>query len=498
MYWGSDDNITVVGSHAALVARMLAGGRQVQRDALGACWLAYTGSFVVGQASGFETVQSVPAEAAVVIDPEHGARLSKLSWVPWRFDEIPERSTDELVAEVHDDIATSIEAAHSMPAPDHVTDLTGGKDSRLILAVILEAGESHDFRFRTMGADDLPDVVVAKRLAEAYHLDHSVGHDQQELERQHARMRAMHELNDGTATWEELRSRVHVGTWAGMRSVGNLMAGGPPYGDRSVLSGACGEALRTNYPGSVRIGSPSHLDRAVDGLFHFGEADIIQRDARDFYDAELRRVLYEHACAGDAPPDVVDIFYLRNRLRRWFGTTRELDETNTVCPLYTSFGIRTAFALGTHERRAERLHYEIMRRSCASLVNASFHNCAWSADLQSPAPARPSAERPQFSWPPEAHARHPQPEPSLAPPPARTRRDFVSDTQLRREAPMVALMSTVFADPANPVFTVLDQAAVLGAVERFAELSVPAKDQVYGALTAAMWLGGYDLYLPRR
>jgi hypothetical protein len=48
-------------------------------------------------------------------------------------------------------------------------------------------------------------------------------------------------------------------------------------------------------------------------------------------------------------------------------------------------------------------------------------------------------------------------------------------------------------DPENPVFEVLDRPAVIDAVDRFGDLSEPAKLQLYGALTAAIWLGEHEI-----
>ncbi|MET3976977.1 hypothetical protein [Cellulosimicrobium sp. 4261] len=52
------------------------------------------------------------------------------------------------------------------------SDLTGGYDSRLTFAFILDGGYQDRFTFHTGGVDENPDVVVATRLAEAYGLDH--------------------------------------------------------------------------------------------------------------------------------------------------------------------------------------------------------------------------------------------------------------------------------------------------------------------------------------
>ncbi len=50
-------------------------------------------------------------------------------------------------------------------------------------------------------------------------------------------------------------------------------------------------------------------------------------------------------------------------------------------------------------------------------------------------------------------------------------------------------------DRSNPVFELVDHHAVEAAVDGFAVLTESAKHQLYGALTAAMWLGHHEVTL---
>lgn len=53
-------------------------------------------------------------------------------------------------------------------------------------------------------------------------------------------------------------------------------------------------------------------------------------------------------------------------------------------------------------------------------------------------------------------------------------------------------------DPLNPVFDIIDPVATHGALDRFSSLAETEKMQLYGALTAAIWLGRYEIALPRQ
>jgi hypothetical protein len=50
-------------------------------------------------------------------------------------------------------------------------------------------------------------------------------------------------------------------------------------------------------------------------------------------------------------------------------------------------------------------------------------------------------------------------------------------------------------EPSNPVFDLLDRTRVEAAVTDFDGLTEPSKKQLYGALTAAIWLGGHEITL---
>ena len=90
----------------------------------------------------------------------------------------PSRATLQLLLDgVHADAVTSIRAALSLPVERKVAELTGGKDTRLILAILLGEGLAEQFEYRTWGDPDLPDVVVAQDLTQMYGLRHEVGHE---------------------------------------------------------------------------------------------------------------------------------------------------------------------------------------------------------------------------------------------------------------------------------------------------------------------------------
>jgi hypothetical protein len=51
-------------------------------------------------------------------------------------------------------------------------------------------------------------------------------------------------------------------------------------------------------------------------------------------------------------------------------------------------------------------------------------------------------------------------------------------------------------DPSNPAFELLDRSAVAQSLRGFDRLGELSRKQLYGALTAAVWLGGHEITLP--
>ena len=59
-----------------------------------------------------------------------------------------------------------------VPARALLANITGGRDSRLVLALMLSEGITDQFVFTTFGSPQLPDTIVATAIADRFGLDH--------------------------------------------------------------------------------------------------------------------------------------------------------------------------------------------------------------------------------------------------------------------------------------------------------------------------------------
>ena len=158
----------IVASNPALAAWAINGeGSPPVRDALGVCGLAYT-RHRIGERTGYTGVRSLRTGTYVAMRARSEMKIVDRS-PPWEHS--PElsdgaKTADALVDIAQEAVQEELEANVGFPAPVLLTDLTGGKDSRLVLAVALISRVASKLVFRTDGPSSVLDVVVAQELAE--------------------------------------------------------------------------------------------------------------------------------------------------------------------------------------------------------------------------------------------------------------------------------------------------------------------------------------------
>ncbi len=470
---------TVILSPRSRLAARLAGS--AARDLLGAGWLAFCG-FPVGPRTGFTAVEAVPMGVQADVSPT-GVVLRPTT-PPWRAACPADR--DVLADETYADVTGAVHAALDHPVPRRVVELTGGRDSRLILAVLLDEGIADRFEYRTLGAPDLPDVVTARRLADRFGLHHERGHDPVHQERtteRRAHLRAAHP----DRPLRELELRLNVGWWSCARNAWEIEPAAPPCGDRVTLNGQYGEAISLNFALTTDIRTHAGLRETLLARSKYGVAGIVRPDVLEQYRTDLLAAAYDGFTTEDEPYDVFDAFFLRHRVRRWFGTTQEADPFTRVLPLHTPAGVRLTFALDLQDRHLSWASRELYRRASSTLGDEPFTSSPWRTR---PVPPR-------------------EPEPPRPPPlprvtdrvrrvhrPGRLRRAAL-ERRRAFEAADVALMRRYLLDaPGSPVADLLDRASVARSLDRFPRLGQSSQKQLYGALSAAIWLTGDEIVLP--
>jgi hypothetical protein len=427
--------------------------RAPERDPMTAAWLPFMAD-VVGDRTGFTNTMIVPAGSFVDIGPNFGSRLRAVATTPWSIDSSAGAELPDVVELVREDLSLAVRSVARLPAAVRRADLTGGRDSRLVLALMVDAGVANMFSFQTTGFVDSPDAIVATDLAERCGLEH----------------RRIEPMPIGDQEFEN-RVRTHVFQSSGMVGTFDLR-GGLRMPTELRIGGMLGELLRTHFKSYPMFDRLDDLAERYSQYHKLDAVGILRPDVRSDLDKALRAELIERAdTAGTAPEDHLDAFYLRNRLRRWFGTLEEYGQSGHVYPLYSLVAVQGAFAIGGRARWDQRLMFEVMRAASPLVTSRPLANYGWSESIIT---GLPDADRYR--------------EPPIEPPRGR----FVAWQPSRLENNRDVVRALLLDDSTNPVFDIVDRAAV----EAVLAGPVPTKQQqpqaLFGALTAAVWLGNQE------
>jgi hypothetical protein len=446
-YVGEDTTATVISSRAALVATAInPDGSRPSLDPLGVCGLAYS-SYRIGNRTGFTGVRTL--DPGTVIDISGNGAVEVVGAAPpWLAEHCDSGSALDLVM---DEICEMVASTLTLPEVRPTADLTGGKDSRLVLAAAMHSGVAGQFVFRTDGMPELPDVQVARSLAERLGLDYESG------------LRLPQRQRD----YDE-RLRTFVSITGGLTNAWDLKSPTGAYG-AVRLSGANGECLRSH----KMLDPPPHgsdeLLRRFDDIFRFGQLSLLRPDVASQYREEALSLLVAGASHETHPLDMLESFQIRTRARSRYGPLEELDRSHRVLGLYSIAAIRAAFSLPPMERHIERVHHELMRRVSPTLVAHPFAGRGWQPRLEAPSEPRTSP-----AW------EESKPAPAAVPLMAQLR-----TSSLDKHRPM---FEAVVADAGNEAWDLIDRRRLISALAQGSKLTRPARAEVFGAITAAVWL----------
>ncbi len=458
LYWAEDDEVLAVSSRAALVAHALSPGSTPPRDAGTASWLVFTGHHL-GDRTGYTGVRVVAPGARLRLQAGTPVWEQTQPLVVARDDELRRRSVGELAEIVQEDVAEALRAVLTHPAERHVIRLTGGKDSRLLLAVAVRAGMAEAFTYETVGPPDLADVRIAAGLCEALGLRHEtpflgLGHSEPFADRFRGFVERTASLVSG---WDM-----------------NTPTGSPDL----RLTGLCGEPLRRY----VQIRDDQLGLDALPRAFPrraYGRLGLLRRDLADGLHAEMLDLLATQPHPDTDPRDRVHALYAGGRMRfTRLGPREEIVGDRRVQPLYSRTTVRAAMAMDPADRTAELLFAEVMKQASSLLVEHPFTDAGWDARAQAhlglaaPVPVTTEPARPAASA--RASGTHATP--------------LMSSIYAAGADERVELLREVLADAANPAWDVLDRDIAVDALARYRELTNVQRYELFGAATAAVWL----------
>jgi hypothetical protein len=337
VYLASRDGMAVVGNRASWVAA--ATGHLADHDPVLAAALLNLG-FPLGDVTPYRGVLALGGDREVT------AADGKLTIRPSAGYQRPVTVPDALIEAVSPLAGSVVEA-----------DLTGGMDSRLIVAALTAA--KVPFRARTHGEPDHPDVITAAAVAARLGVEHVITSPVQPAEVTTAdllaRVRAAALVGDGMLSAFENTGRPDPRFTPGVIHVG----------------GHGGELLRGGYASYARYGAgPLATARGAAQFRRLtaGRLYLLRPAAAARYLAEL--VPWSAAFAR-GPRRALDDFYLVNRAGRWSAAAREgyrLRE-HLYQPFFADLVVHAARAVPLGDRLSPGFYQNVLSRLAPALLD---------------------------------------------------------------------------------------------------------------------------------
>ena len=257
-------------------------------------------------------------------------------------------------------LVASLRALAQWPGRPDVVPVTGGRDARLVLAAALRAG--FEFETQTGGAEDHPDVVVGRQLAERAGVPHSLAHEPGGY---------------ALSQWRRAAELVELMT-SGTASLAD--AAGFPMGPREgplVLwhTGQGGEIARHYY------GSGENLYERFTGE-RPGRPSLLNREGAERVRAQIDEWIERRRTAGVAVEDLGDMFYLQRRMGTWAGPSHGAQEfvRDATSALWTHRLLPHLLGPPARERALEVFHLRVLEELAPELVDIPFADgTGWAA-----------------------------------------------------------------------------------------------------------------------
>ena len=258
--------------------------------------------------------------------------------------------------------------------------LTGGKDSRLCLALAKAAGLRGRVDTFTNGPIGSPEVECAAAVAQAAGFPHTrLGHGAART----SVSRVMPAF-EPSVLWRRLRQHAYrfeaiVCPWDGMTDpLRNTTLSIKGFGGE-LYRGPGGHAKRfkREHPATVEAMAEMFVD------YHqpHDPIGVLRRDEVAFQAEWLKSWVYSTAerVRFDLLPEK---FYVDYRLGHWNGPMQQATPGRIATnPLLSSSVARKILELSAEANGAERLHFEVMRRAAPELVTVPFLKDAWSPEI---------------------------------------------------------------------------------------------------------------------
>jgi hypothetical protein len=279
--------------------------------------------------------------------------------------------------EITDALVTNFRALRSFSGRLRLS-LTGGKDSRLCLALAKAAGLEDRMVTFTNGTVDSPEVQCAAAVAEAA----AFPHKQAGWPVTTAQVVAADAPFDPDAVWRRLRQHAYrfeaiVCPWDGMTD--------PLRSTTVSVKGFGGELYRRSHAKRFRGKQLKSVDAMAKMFVNYHQPldplGVLRTTEAEFQADWLRTWVHDEVnrIRLDLAPEK---FYVDYRLGHWNGPMGQSTPWRiNVNPLLLPLAASKNLELSLDVRSSERFHFEVMRRAAPELITVPFLNDAWAPQI---------------------------------------------------------------------------------------------------------------------
>jgi hypothetical protein len=383
LYWAEGPGVVLVTNRSMAISDLLA---TPGFDAVALSWL-------IGHSNLFG--DRLPARSARYLPPGetgsarwgHGGLTVERSTSSWIWADPDQDTRTELDSADWDEITEAL--IDQFRAVAGLTDrlvlrLSGGKDSRLALALAKAAGLKDSVSTITTGRDTSPDVAVAKEVAQVAGFAHRRPRHKDAAPDDRAL--AVFNADD---VWRRLRESLYryeamVCPWDGMND--------PLNGTILAVTGFGGELYRG--PGGHAKRFQKELPDTVEGMigmfvdYHqkHDPLRVLRPDVSRFQDEWLAQ--WVSAAADEVRLDQLpEKFFVDYRLGHWNGPLGQAKPgLININPLLSPVVARKIGELAPEARGSEQFHYEILMRAAPELLSVPLVGDGWSPELAERSP----------------------------------------------------------------------------------------------------------------
>ncbi|MEZ4529456.1 MAG: hypothetical protein R2855_00375 [Thermomicrobiales bacterium] len=452
LFTGDSSRWTAISNRAGLAAAAANDfDSDPERDPLAMGWLAFWGSSL-GDDSGYWDAARAPFNSQITTTANASVKIEPRPRPFWHRPG-PNPTTGDypsLLDEIDADLRSTLRAIMRLPTREFELRLSGGKDSRLLTALLFDEGLHERVRFLTHGLPSHADARSASLIAERLSLDWSMDdRSQVSLEEEERRLLRHTFLVEGvTNGWDS--------------------AGVPTALQGVSLSGIGGECTKFGPTATAGLSATSIADvkRIYAEKEGFDPARVLTTDARRHFHAVVDDWIDAQAALHQEPSRIPSLFITQQRTRSWSGPSRAVKPNLWLGPFLIPSYIRFRQLLPLADRANPRVHLDLLRRCRVDLSTIPLAN---------------------DTWPEGAMSVYPDADQLRAIAPMRSLPGPSAGWRTARADELRPMLGAYLADRTNPIYEVVDYTAVQRLLKS-RKITGQGLRVLYGVATGAIWL----------